>query len=73
MADFRRFYNPGLEHVLHLEDLQRSASRSKIKPLGPRQDTATIRRWLAASLKALAERIDPIGGAHDSKPKEVTS
>ena len=73
MADFRRFYSPGLEHVLHLEDLQCLASRSKIKPVRSRWNTTTMRRWLAASLTALAERIDPIGGSHDGKSTEAAS
>lgn len=47
MADFRRFYNPGLEHRLHLENLERSALRAKIKPAVTRPTTQALRRWLA--------------------------
>jgi hypothetical protein len=61
MSDFRRFYGPGLDHVLHLEELHRSASTSRIKPVGSGLGLAAIRRRLALALRALAERIDPVG------------
>ena len=69
MADYRRFYSPGLEHRLHLEDLERSALQSKVKPVGSGQKIQAMRRWLALVLANLAERIDPHVGAHDAKPK----
>ncbi|MEM7043279.1 MAG: hypothetical protein AAF543_10765 [Pseudomonadota bacterium] len=71
MADFRRFYNPGLEHTLHLEELQRSASRLKIRQTESRQKSQAMRRWLALTLTALAERIDPIDKSVASKSPEA--
>lgn len=73
MADFRRFYGYGLEHALHLEELERSASRHKNLSAGSRRKTDPARRWLAQTLTALAERIDPAHVSHDSKATHAVS
>lgn len=61
MSDFRRFYGHGLEHRLHLEELERSVSTSKAMPVYSEKKITAIRRLTARVLKALAERIDPSG------------
>ncbi len=71
MADFRRFYNPGLEHHLYLEDLERSALRINVRPTETWPAMQALRRWLAHGLTALAERIDPRDRAPVSNPVEV--
>ena len=67
MSDFRRFYSHGLEHVLHLEQLERSALESKSMSIRSEKEITAIRRFAALALKTLAERIEPSGVPHDSK------
>ena len=73
MPDYRRFYGPGLEHALHLEELERSVSKSGIKPVVSRPNTTTVRRRLALTLATLAARIDPIGVPHSDKTTKTVS
>ncbi len=73
MADFRRFYNHGLEHTLHLEELDRSALEIKNAPVGSRQKLSVVRRWLALTLTTLAERIDPTDVPHGNKATDAVS
>ena len=73
MPGFRRFYSPGLEHILHLEELQRRMSRSRISPLASPRGTTAMRRQLALALMALAKRIDPISMPQDGKAMETVS
>lgn len=61
MSDFRRFYSYGLEHRLHLEQLERSALQSKAVSVGSEKKITGIRRVMALALKTLAARIDPSG------------
>ncbi len=68
MAEFRRFYNYGLEHTIHLEDLERSVLRHKNFSAGSEQRIGVVRRWLARTLMKLAQRIDPADTPHDTKP-----
>lgn len=71
MSGFRRFYSPGLEHILYLEELQRQASRSGTAAMPPLVDTTAMRRKLALVLVALAERIDPVSMPPGGKAKEA--
>lgn len=73
MADFRRFYSPGLEHCMHLEELERSASSSKKSLIRTRRTIIVLRQWLARILTTLARRIDPVGGSHSGKAKPALS
>lgn len=73
MADFRRFYNHGLEHAVHLEELERSASRFKNPPISSRPKVTAVRRWLARTLTTFAERIDPASASHHDKATHAVS
>lgn len=59
MAESRRFYNYGLEHTLHLEELERSISRRKNISAVSQKKAGTVRRLLARTLMKLVRRIDP--------------
>jgi hypothetical protein len=73
MADFHRFYNHGLEHTVHLEELERSASGFYYRPVGSRQKSAAVRRWLARALTTFAERIDPANTSRRGKTTHAVS
>ncbi len=73
MADFRRFYNHGLEHSLQLEELERSTSRLKNSSTKPRPAAGAARRWLARTLTAWAKRIDPARVPHGNKATPAVS
>lgn len=67
MSDFRRFYRIGVEHSLHLEQLERSVSKTMRTSLRSEKKIATIRHRLAKILVALAERIEPARMPHIAK------
>lgn len=73
MSDFRRFYSPGLEHNMHLEELGRSASNSNNQPIRSRQKITILRRWVAQLLTTLAKRIDPLSESHSNKATPALS
>lgn len=61
MSDFRRFYKHGLEHRMHLEQLEQAALRDQSLSVGSEKKMTAVRRLIASMLKDLAERIDPSG------------
>jgi hypothetical protein len=67
MSDFRRFYGYGLEHVLHLEEIERSASKSVTLSVKPEKKFTAIRRRLAGALIMLAERIHATNASRGDK------
>lgn len=71
MAGYRRFYNYGVEHALHLEEIERSASRHKNFSVRSQQGIGVVRRMLARTLMKLAQWIDPAAVPHGKEVMHV--
>ena len=73
MSDFRRFYSYGLEHAVHLEELERLATGSRNLHIKSPKKKGAIRHRVALTLMTLAERFDRAGMAHDNKVRGAFS